>query len=64
MITHSNAILIPLHLSPHFTFLNVAILRQCFSSFMDDLHVAGFSPVFKGNICPYPQGLKCPPRSL
>lgn len=64
MITYSNVILISVHLSPHFTFLNVAMLRQCFSSFVDELHVVGFSPMLKGNICPYPQGLKCPARSL
>ena len=64
MVTYSNVILIPLLLSPHFTFLNVAMSRQCFSSFVDELHVVCFSPVFKGNIHPYPKGLKCPPRSL
>jgi hypothetical protein len=53
MITYSNVILISLHLFPHFTFLDVAMLRRCFSSFVDELHAVGFSPVFKGNIRPY-----------
>jgi len=64
MITYSNVILISLHLFPHFTFLAVAMSMQCFSSFVDELHVVGFSLRFKGNIHPYPQGLKCPPRLL
>jgi len=50
MITYSNVILISVHLSPHFTFLNAAMSRQCFSSFVDELHVVGFSPMLKGNI--------------
>lgn len=64
MIIYSNVIIISLHLSPYFTLFNVAMLRQFFGSFVDELHVVGFSPMFKGNIRPYSQGLKCPPRSL
>ena len=64
MITYSNVLLISLHLFPHFTFLDVGMLIQCLSSFVDELHVVGFSLMFKGNIHPYPQGLKRPPRLL